>query len=452
MSNSAAIKEYERKKQRLTAEMRNIVDLRSQGETVAIGGKTSSNLFRYRDRDAVRKIDMGDFTSAIYIDAANKVAHVEGMITYEDLVAETLKHGLLPAVVPELKSITVGGAIAGIGIESSSFKRGFVHETVSELEILLGDGSTVVCSPDNEHRDLFYGFANSYGTLGYALRATVDLVPAKNFVKLAHRTYSDPQAYFNDLRRACSSRADFVDGVVFAKDKLVLTVGTFVDEASQASDYTYMGVYYRSLLEKGADHLTASDYIWRWDPDWFWCSKHFYMQNPVVRALFGKFCLKSTVYWKIKAFLRKTGYFAVSEKLFGRKESVVQDVEIPVENAAMFLDFFHERIGITPIWVCPVAQQGGERYSLYPMDEGRLYVNFGFWDVVRTDKVDGFYNRLIELKVMELEGKKSLYSTSFYPEEEFWRLYDRDSYDALKAKYDPAGRFRDLYEKCVKRK
>ena len=73
-------------------------------------------------------------------------ADVEGMITYEALVDETLKFGLLPAVVPQLKTITVGGAVSGLGIESSSFKFGLVHETVEEMEILLGDGRLVTCS------------------------------------------------------------------------------------------------------------------------------------------------------------------------------------------------------------------------------------------------------------------------------------------------------------------
>jgi len=43
-----------------------------------------------------------------------------------------LAHGYAPPVVPELKTITIGGAATGIGIESSSFRRGFVHEAVLE--------------------------------------------------------------------------------------------------------------------------------------------------------------------------------------------------------------------------------------------------------------------------------------------------------------------------------
>ena len=62
---------------------------------------------------------------------------------------------------------------------------------------------------------------------------------------------------------------------------------------------------------------------------------------------------------------------------------------------------------------------------------------------------DGTHNRLIEKLVDDLSGRKSLYSTSYYPEEDFWRLYNGPSYDVLKKSYDPDGRLLDLYAKCV---
>ena len=49
----------------------------------------------------------------------------------------------MPAVVPQLKTITLGGAVAGVGIESSSHRHGLVHDTMLELDVLLGDGRVV---------------------------------------------------------------------------------------------------------------------------------------------------------------------------------------------------------------------------------------------------------------------------------------------------------------------
>jgi len=80
-------------------------------------------------------------------------------------------------------------------------------------------------------------------------------------------------------------------------------------------------------------------------------------------------------------------------------------------------------------------------------------VNFGFWDVVQ-DKVrrePGQLQPQDRAQVAELGGVKSLYSDSYYPEDEFWRLYNKPAYDALKARYDPQGKFKNLYQKCVLR-
>ncbi len=355
-----------------------------------------------------------------------------------------------------MKSITVGGAVTGLGIESSSFKFGLVHETITEMEILLSSGETVTCTPNNKYKDLFFGFPNSYGTLGYALRLKVKLVPVKKYVEITHHKFSSAKEYFSEIEKLCADKKsiDFIDGTIFSETEMYITTGIFVDEAPLISDYTYMNIYYKSIRKKKKDYLRIKDYIWRWDTDWFWCSKHFGVQNKIVRLFFGRKYLNSITYWKIRAWNGKYKLAEKMGKLLGSKtESVVQDVEIPVEDAEKFITFFHKNIGIKPVWVCPTKiYDPKKKYSLYPMDPSKLYVNFGFWDIIKTDKKDGFYNRLVEHKVAELEGKKSLYSTSFYPKDEFDKLYQRKKYDSLKKKYDPEHYFLDLYDKCVKRR
>src|SRR5579863_1692155 len=66
--------------------------------------KTTSNLFRRRERGARRKLDVRPFDRVLRIDPERRIADVEGMTTYETLVDETLRFGLLPAVVPQLKT------------------------------------------------------------------------------------------------------------------------------------------------------------------------------------------------------------------------------------------------------------------------------------------------------------------------------------------------------------
>jgi len=87
--------------------------------------------------------------------------------------------------------------------------------------------------------------------------------------------------------------------VVFGPKRLVINSACFVDEAPWLSDYSFQHIYYRSLLDKPVDYLRVQDYLWRWDTDWFWCSKNVYAQNPLVRRLLGRSRLNSRTYTRI---------------------------------------------------------------------------------------------------------------------------------------------------------
>jgi len=380
----------------------------------------------------------------------------EGMIRYEDLVRECLAHGVMPTVVPQLKTITLGGALAGVGIESSSHRYGLVHDGVLEVDVLLGDGRVVTCTPTNEHADLFFGFPNSYGTLGYALRVRAKTVPVKPYVRLSHLPFEDPRLYFRELGEVLKAgAADFVDGTVFGPRRMFITLGAFADAAPYTSDYTFERIYYRSIAERREDYLTVNDYLWRWDTDWFWCSKNVMAQNGFVRRyVYGKKRLGSRTYTKIMRWNSRAGVTKKLERLLGlHSESVIQDVDIPLSRAAEFLDFYGKEISLWPMWICPIGPQAQSgRFSLYPVRD-EWYVNFGFWDVKRTREKHppGHFNRRIEAKVAALGGIKSLYSDSYFGRDDFAARYGGADYAKLKAKYDPAGAFPRLYEKCVLR-
>ncbi len=223
-----------------------------------------------------------------------------------------------------------------------------------EFDVLLGNGRVVTCRPDNEYRDLFFAFPNTYGSLGYALRVKVRLIPIKKYVKLTHLHFNDPNVYFQELKKRCNSSRkngdiDYIDGVAFGKMELTITLGQFCDEAPYTSNYTFMNIYYRSIQTRDEDYLTTYDYIWRWDADWFWCSSHFGMQNPIMRLLFGKFFLKSSAYWKMMALAGRNKVISfLRNKLTKPSESVIQDVLIPIDHCAEFHDYFQREIGITP--------------------------------------------------------------------------------------------------------
>ena len=432
--------------------------LAAQGTAADAGpwglAKATSNLFRDPRPARLRRLDLGEFVHVGEIDAAAGWVDVEGSTTYEALVDATLPHGVMPAVVPQLKTITVGGALAGVGIEATSFGEGFVHETLLELEVLLPDGTIVVCRHDNEHADLFHGFANSYGTLGYALRARLRTRPVKPYVRVLRVRERDAAAFFASLARCCDEgRADFVDGVVFAADSFVLNVACFVDRAPWLSDYGFERIYYRSLLEDEVDYLSVKDYLWRWDTDWFWCSRNFGADRPWLRRLLGRARLNSRTYTRFMRWNSRWGLTRRWARLRGlHVESVIQDADIPLSRADEFLAFLQRDIGILPIWICPLRSPAGDAFPLYPLAAQTLYVNFGFWDVVRSREPHepGHFNRLVEREVRRLGGIKSLYSESFFTRQEFAEAYGGADYEPLKRRYDPSHHLLDLYDKCVR--
>ncbi|ANY08623.1 FAD-binding oxidoreductase [Pseudonocardia sp. HH130630-07] len=424
-------------------------------------GKPSSNLFRFGDRDTGRgahRLDTSALNGVLAVDPEARTAEVQGMATYETIVDATLVHGLMPLVVPQLKTITLGGAVTGLGVESTSFRNGLPHESVLEMDVLTPGGELLRATPDGEHADLFAAFPNSYGTLGYALRLVVELAPVRPFVKLTHHRYPSAAATAAGITElAGAGGADFLDGVVFDSSEQYLTTGEFVDApmpGARISDYTGQEVFYRSLQRRPVDHLTVHDYIWRWDPDWFWCSRAFGVQNPLVRRFWPRRHRRSDVYRRLVALDQRYGASnRVREALGGTaEEMVVQDVEIPAERLADFLDFFDREIPIAPVWLCPLKLRGQRSWPLYPMEPGRLYVNVGFWSSVPEKPGDRWaHNRLIEQAVADLGGHKSLYSTVHYGEDEFWAHYNGDAYRAVKQRYDPDGRAPDLYRKVTGR-
>ncbi|GAB18547.1 putative oxidoreductase [Gordonia effusa NBRC 100432] len=443
--------------------------------TVRLAKKTS-NLFRKRAKNPFPGLDVSGLDRVISVDPDARTADVAGMCTYENLVAATLPYGLAPLVVPQLKTITLGGAVTGLGIESTSFRNGLPHESVREIEILTGDGELITATPDGDHSDLYYGFPNSYGTLGYSVRLRIELEPVKSFVELRHVRFTDLQTLQSMMNQIVDDGSydgeavEYLDGVVFSVDEAYLTLGRQTDEPGPVSDYTGMEIFYRSIQHEPSgpgrapkrDRLTIHDYLWRWDTDWFWCSRAFGAQNPTIRRFWPKKLLRSSFYWKLIGLDQR---YDIGDRLNARKgqppgERVVQDIEVPIERLTEFVDWFLREVPIEPIWLCPLrlrssAPAGADPnrpWPLYPLEPQRTYVNVGFWSAVpETPGQPGHANRRIERKVAELDGHKSLYSESFYPEDEFDELYGGEQLRLLKKRYDPNSRLLDLYAKAVKR-
>src|SRR5687768_18266899 len=97
---SAVDAAYERRRDRLREQYAAL----PAGTPVRLA-KRSSNLFRSRADSPEPGLDVAAFDGVLSVDPEARVAEVQGMTTYEHLVDATLRHGLMPLVVPQLRTI-----------------------------------------------------------------------------------------------------------------------------------------------------------------------------------------------------------------------------------------------------------------------------------------------------------------------------------------------------------
>ncbi len=410
-----------------------------------------TNLFRYGGNAsrAAAGLEVDDFCNVLGIDADAATIDVEGMVTIEKILEVTLPHGLIPKVSPELKHITAGGAIVGIGIESSCFREGFFHDGLIEAEVLLPSGEVITCRADNDYADLFHALPNSFGTLGYVLRARLQLMPAQKYVRLSNTRYGTIGDYLASFERHIDNpEGEFLEGLFFGGDEFYLTSGKFVDEAANPTSIYRGAPYYKKTRGAGEFDFLTEDYIFRFDPDWFWN-----VPDRGVIELFRQWAPRSL---RNSSFY--TRYTGIKRAILGSlglrnhdEEELIQDWVLPWEKSAEFMTYIVDNIDIQgQPWVAlPIVPASSA--TLYPLEPGRKYMNIGCYCFVRKPdpEQDYYYTRVLDQKCFDLGGVKMLYSSTFLPQREFDRVYNGESYRLLKDKYDPAARALTLYQKAA---
>ena len=430
-------------------------------------------------------IDTSDLVNILSIDKYTKTAVVEPNVTMETLVKQTLPQ-LLPPVVPEFPAITVGGALAGTAGESSSFRHGFLADTISWIEIVLPTGDVIGASRD-ENQDLFYGVAGSFGTLGVVTLVKIELMEAKPFVEVTYHLVRGIDDAIAATRRACEgTRSDYVDGIIFSKSRGAVITANFVDPPepnvkihtfTRAHDEWFY-LHAESVLNRKTLHthpepfqkldkhkeiVPIQDYLFRYDRGAFWTGRHVftYFSVPfiyILRWLFDPILHTKTMYHG----LHETGM---------AKDNFIQDVVIPMSQVSKFVAWVDRCFGVWPLWLCPLRRDiQGANKSMNPYassaglatsinfarkektplsektnegeseeQEENLMMNIGIWGPRLPDPSDYVnQNRRLEHQVRAVGGMKWLYAHCHYSAAEFWSIYDKTRYDALRTKYHAA--------------
>lgn len=390
-------------------------------------------------RHADEKIDISDLTEILSVDVERRVCTAESGVTFVDLVKATLKHGLIPIVVPELKTITIGGAVAGCSIESMSYRYGGFHDTCLEYEVITAKGDVFVCTPQNEHALVFQMMHGTFGTLGILSRLTFKLVPAKPFVKVTYRAFDTPQAYRSAIwERYQAKDVDFMDGIIHSPTLFTLSTGQFVDQAPYAHRYDWMRVYYLSTKSRKEDYLCTEDYLFRYDKG----VTNVTPKSFLGRLVFGKW-IDSARFLRIVSSLGKL----ISSDMI----PVTLDTFIPNSKFEEFIAWYEKEVNHFPLWCVPYKimrpyEWISSRFFQHNADE--LFLDIAVYGL-KKDKQKNYY-RMFEEELMKINGIKTLIADNYYSENEFWEIWNKENFDAVKQQTDPDNLFRNLYTKMCR--
>ena len=395
-------------------------------------GSTNSTRIQVFKRSEM--LDASGLNHILHIDPKTKTALVEPNVPMDKLVRATLKHGLIPPVVMEFPGITVGGGVQGGAGESSSFRYGCFHSTCTSYEIITGDGTIRNCSP-KKHADLFYGTAGSYGTLGVMTAIELRLIPAKKYVRLTYFPVKSFVAAVPLMQKEAAKKPDYIDGIMFARDRGVIMVGSLTNEKagvvtrfSRARDeWFYLDAEKESHGGVWNKIIPLTDYLFRYDRGAFWVGKY----------AFKVFDIPFTKFWRrlLNWMLHTRKLYEALQESGMSQHHVVQDLALPVEKAVEFMNFVDNTLGIYPLWLCPLKTD-----KLSPFISSNLptplVINVGVWGEFIPDYNEFLRaNRSIEKKLTQLGGKKWFYAHAYYSEEDFWHIYDKNKYQKLRRTY-----------------
>ena len=183
---------------------------RQHGLTVSTRGAAHSQSQLAINRGGLL-LDMKSMGRVLELDADARTITVEPGAIWRDVVARTWRHGLIPPVLTNNLSVTVGGTLSIAGIGVASFKYGAQTDNVDELDVATVDGNVHRCSR-SEKAELFWGVLSGLGQIGIILKARLRLRRAKPMTRTYYLVYDDARKFMVDAKLAMESgRWDYLE-------------------------------------------------------------------------------------------------------------------------------------------------------------------------------------------------------------------------------------------------
>ena len=147
-------------------------------------------------------------------------------------VVDTLRGtGRLPRVLTDIGEVTVGGTLAAGGFGTTSYRYGLQIAQVEQLEVVIGTGERVRCSP-SQNSDLFDAVRGGQGQFGIITAAWIRLRATGTRIRRYELLYRDYDRFAIDFERVVDDGAvDRLRAETRVHDReIILDIGVEYDE------------------------------------------------------------------------------------------------------------------------------------------------------------------------------------------------------------------------------
>lgn len=470
----------------------NLKQLKREGKALVLEySRRNSNTTRNKNyKKEATTLNFGQFNEIMGIDLKKQTVLAEPRVTMKALLDFTLSYGWIPAIVPEFKGITVGGAIMGGAAESTSHQWGCFHNACLSYELIDGNGELIKASRD-ENSDLFDGIAGSYGSIAALVLAEIQLLPAQKDVFLKYHTFSEPLKAIEKIQSLVHSAhaPQFLDGLIFSNDFAVIIEGNlkpFENEEGKCPHFSmklpFSPWYYQHVKEKGKtaeiwlEKMSMDEYLFRYDLGAFWMGAYLFnyvfLKGFTIEGWLGYERKDKLNLEKMTAFDLPKDPGLIGRTIFRpllhsqhlwsllhqshrwvQNLSVIQDFCIPESLAKHFCTQILIDPCVFPIWLCPIKST--ERPQIFAPNlqtskcSDRHFINFGLYGIPKVGHSIPAITKKLEGFARSLGGRKVLYSDSYYTEKEFWEIYARKPYEELRKKTHASRVWHEITQKVI---
>ena len=270
---------------------------------------------KFFNKEACHKVPIPLY-DILSLDEKNMTVRVEPMVSVGDITRYLIPKGYTLAVTLEIADASLGGLgklfhtsnqdcldtykmfccntenyiyisysflAFGVGMTTYSHKVGLYQECIEAYDVVIGDGSLVHATRDNEYSDLYHCLPWSHGTLGFLVALELKIIKVQPYVHMKYIPVKGQKKYCDLIREESGANdvnkktPDYVEATLYNKEDAVVMLGNFAtpktkEERAKINHITrwYKLPFYKhveTLLEKGEteEYIPLREYLLRHD-------------------------------------------------------------------------------------------------------------------------------------------------------------------------------------------